>query len=64
VGDTIKTTCQFPINLEFAKAKDRVNVRILEGNEPKSFTAAGFSIQHDRRVDNSTELGEELSHGL
>ena len=59
-----KRTCQFSVNLEFTKAKDRINVRIFEGNKAKSFAAACFSIQHDRRIDDSTKLGEELSHGF
>lgn len=48
VGDVVKETCQFSVNLKFSKTKDGVDVCILEGNEPKPFAAAGFSVQHDR----------------
>lgn len=53
---------QFSVNFQFSETKDRFNIRILERNETESFTSAGFSVQHDRRIDNLTVLRKIFAH--
>lgn len=57
-------TYQFSVDLEVSEAEERLNVCILEGDEPKALGATSLAVQHNCRVDHLAELREELAHGL
>ena len=55
-------TYHFAVDLEVAKAEERLDVGIFERDEAKSFAAPSLAVKHDGRVDDLAELGEEFAH--
>ena len=46
------------------KIQEGLNVCIFKRNEPKPFTLSRLTVQHNCRIDDLPELGEELAHRL
>jgi hypothetical protein len=57
-------TDKLAVDLEIAETKEGLDVGVLEGDEPEALAAARLAVEHDRRVNDLAELGEELAHGL
>ena len=57
-------TNHFPVDLEIAKSKQRLNVYVLERYETETLAPSGLSVQHDGCINDLAELGEKLAHRL
>ena len=55
-------TDHLSVNLEIAKAEERLDIRIFERDETKTFAPAGLSVKHDCSVYDFAELREKLAH--
>ena len=51
-----------PIDLEFPKSEEGIDIGVLKRDEAKAFASSRFAIHHDCRVDNLPVLGEVLTH--
>lgn len=59
-----RTAHKFTIDLKFTKAKERGDIGVFERDEAEPLASSGLAVEHDRRVDDFSELSEELSHGF
>lgn len=57
-------TYQLPVYLEIAEAKEGGDISVLKGNEAETLAPSSFSIKHDCRIDNFTELRKKFTHRL